>query len=62
MPRVISTGDAPVAVGAYSQATTDGDLVFTAGQLPLTPDGDRLEGGRVPTEATLGIETIAVSG
>ncbi|MFC7222509.1 Rid family detoxifying hydrolase [Halalkalicoccus sp. GCM10025322] len=44
MPRVISTGDAPAAVGAYSQATTNGDLVFTAGQLPLTPDGDLLEG------------------
>ncbi|WP_336363481.1 Rid family detoxifying hydrolase [Halalkalicoccus salilacus] len=44
MPRVISTGDAPAAVGAYSQATTNGDLVFTAGQLPLTPDGNLLEG------------------
>lgn len=44
MPRVISTGNAPAAVGAYSQATTNGDLVFMAGQLPLTPDGDLLEG------------------
>ena len=41
--RTISTDDAPAAVGAYSQATTNGDIVFTAGQLPMTPDGDLLD-------------------
>lgn len=43
MKEIISTDEAPAAVGAYSQATTDGDLVFTAGQIPLTPDGDLLD-------------------
>ncbi|MFB6255904.1 MAG: Rid family detoxifying hydrolase [Haloplanus sp.] len=43
MKRVISTDDAPAAVGAYSQATTDDDLVITAGQLPLTADGELLD-------------------
>ncbi|GAB7017532.1 Rid family detoxifying hydrolase [Halostagnicola bangensis] len=43
MKRIISTDDAPAAVGAYSQATTNGDLVFTAGQIPLTPSGELLE-------------------
>lgn len=54
--RTITTGDAPAAVGAYSQATTDGDLVFTAGQIPLTPDGDLLDGAPVgeQTERVLG--------
>jgi len=42
MKRIISTPDAPEAVGAYSQATTDGDLVFTAGQIALTPAGEFL--------------------
>ncbi|WP_276256072.1 Rid family detoxifying hydrolase [Halomontanus rarus] len=42
MKRVIETDDAPAAVGAYSQATTNGGLVFTAGQIPMTPDGDLL--------------------
>lgn len=37
--RIISTEDAPAAVGAYSQGTTDGSLIFTAGQIALTPDG-----------------------
>ncbi len=40
MKRTISTDDAPAAVGAYSQAATDGSLVFTAGQVALTPDGE----------------------
>jgi len=42
MKRAISTDDAPAAVGAYSQATTDGDVLITAGQLPLTTDGELL--------------------
>jgi len=43
MKRVISTDDAPAAVGAYSQATSNGDLLITAGQLPLTADGELLD-------------------
>ncbi len=42
MKRTISTDDAPAAVGAYSQATTNGELLITAGQLPLTVDGELL--------------------
>ncbi len=40
MPQIISTEGAPAAVGAYSQATSNDDLVFTAGQIALTPDGE----------------------
>ncbi|EMA70122.1 endoribonuclease L-PSP [Halorubrum aidingense JCM 13560] len=43
MKETVHTDAAPEAVGAYSQATTNGDLVFTAGQIPLTPDGDLLD-------------------
>ncbi|ELY47476.1 Rid family detoxifying hydrolase [Natronorubrum sulfidifaciens] len=43
MKRIIQTDDAPAAVGAYSQATTDDSLVFTAGQIPLTTDGELLD-------------------
>jgi len=45
--RTISTDDAPAAVGAYSQATTDGSLLITAGQLPLTTDGELLDDASV---------------
>jgi 2-iminobutanoate/2-iminopropanoate deaminase len=43
MKRIISTTNAPEAVGAYSQATTNGNLVFTAGQIPMTADGELLD-------------------
>ena len=43
MKRIIETDDAPAAVGAYSQATSNGDLLFTAGQIPLTADGELLD-------------------
>jgi len=35
----ISTTEAPAAVGPYSQATITGNLVITAGQIALTPEG-----------------------
>lgn len=46
MSRVIATGDAPAAVGPYSQAIRAGSLVFTSGQIPLDPaSGQLVEGG-----------------
>jgi 2-iminobutanoate/2-iminopropanoate deaminase len=35
--QIISTKNAPAAVGAYSQAVRSGNMVFTAGQLALDP-------------------------
>lgn len=42
---VISTNDAPAAIGPYSQAVRFGDLLITSGQIPLTPGGDLVPGG-----------------
>ena len=42
--NVISTGDAPQAIGPYSQAIAIDNLVFCSGQIPLKPDGTVLEG------------------
>ncbi len=58
MKRIIDTPDAPAAVGAYSQATTDGDLVFTAGQIPLTPDGDLLDDEPIATQTRQSLENV----
>lgn len=40
----VTTLQAPPALGPYSQAIVAGDLVFCAGQIPLTPDGTLVEG------------------
>ncbi len=42
--QIISTTDAPQAIGPYSQAIVVGDLVFTSGQIPLSVDGQKIEG------------------
>lgn len=36
--KVISTTNAPSAIGPYSQAIDLGDLVFASGQIPLHPE------------------------
>ena len=45
-PEAITTGRAPAAIGPYSQAIRAGNLVFTAGQIPLDPlTGQVVTGG-----------------
>jgi 2-iminobutanoate/2-iminopropanoate deaminase len=44
-PERIQTAEAPAAIGPYSQAMKVGDLVFTAGQIPLDPASMELVGG-----------------
>jgi reactive intermediate/imine deaminase len=58
MKRIINTDDAPAAVGAYSQATTNGSLIFTAGQVPLTPDGDLLTDASVADQTARALDNV----
>ncbi|BFH71728.1 MAG: RidA family protein [Paenibacillus dendritiformis] len=41
----VATNEAPAAIGPYSQAVRWGELVFTSGQIPLTAEGQLVEGG-----------------
>lgn len=47
----INTIDAPQAIGAYSQATRLGELVFVSGQIPLDPASGQMIDG--PIEAQI---------
>lgn len=42
--EVISTDKAPTAIGPYSQGIVSGGLIFFAGQISLTPEGDLIDG------------------
>jgi len=44
-PAVLSTEDAPAAVGPYSQGVKFGNLVFTSGQIPLIPGKSEFPAG-----------------
>ncbi|WP_411967837.1 Rid family detoxifying hydrolase [Haloferax sp. YSSS75] len=58
MKRVIETDEAPAAVGAYSQATTNGSLLYTAGQIPLTPDGELLDDEDIATQTEQALDNV----
>ncbi|CCQ33468.1 endoribonuclease L-PSP protein [Halorhabdus tiamatea SARL4B] len=58
MKRTIETEAAPAAVGAYSQATATDDLVFTAGQIPLTPDGDLLDHADIDVQTQQALDNV----
>lgn len=46
--QVISTPDAPAAIGTYSQAIRVGDTVWLSGQIPLDPKTMTLVGDASP--------------
>ncbi len=41
--RIVDTEKAPEAIGPYNQAVIAGDIVFTAGQIPINPSTGELE-------------------
>jgi len=51
MKKVISSAEAPAAVGPYSQAVAVGNLLFCAGQIPLDPKTNELVEGDVTSQA-----------
>jgi len=59
MKKVISTSDAPAAVGPYSQAIRVGQFVFTAGQIPLDPKSGQLVSGGIDAQTRRVMENIA---
>ncbi len=48
---VISTPEAPEAIGPYSQAIKVGNTVWVSGQIPLVPESMELVGGDISAQA-----------
>ncbi len=42
--KTITTDKAPAAIGPYSQAMVVENMVYTSGQIPLTPEGKLVKG------------------
>ena len=61
MPKIdrVHTGDAPAAIGPYSQALRMGDLVFTAGQIPLDPASMEIVDGDVADQTEQVMKNLA---
>jgi len=55
---VIATDKAPAAIGPYSQAMRTGNLIFTAGQIPLDPATQQVVAGGITEQATQVLENL----
>jgi reactive intermediate/imine deaminase len=56
---VISTPNAPAAIGPYSQAIKVGNTVWLSGQIPLIPDSMELVTGDIADQATQVFKNLA---
>jgi 2-iminobutanoate/2-iminopropanoate deaminase len=57
--EIISTENAPAAVGPYSQAVRIGNLVYTAGQVAIDPALGKLVGEDAPAQAEQALRNLA---
>ena len=55
---VISTPNAPAAIGPYSQAVRIGDLLYTSGQIPLDPATGTLVEGDIAVQARQSLSNV----
>jgi 2-iminobutanoate/2-iminopropanoate deaminase len=59
MKKIISTTEAPAAVGPYSQAIRIGNFVFCSGQIPLDPKTAQMIQGDISAQTRRVMENIS---
>ena len=48
--KIVSTKSAPAAIGPYSQAIITDNLLFTSGQIPLSPETGQIVGDDITSQ------------
>jgi len=56
--EIISTNNAPAAIGPYSQAVKAGNILFCSGQIPLDPTSGEIVQGDIVAQAERVMENI----
>ncbi len=56
--EIISTKDAPQAIGPYSQAIRFGNLIFVSGQIPIEPEAGKILKGDIKGQTKLILENL----
>jgi 2-iminobutanoate/2-iminopropanoate deaminase len=59
MKKIISTDQAPAAIGPYSQAVRSGNFLFCSGQIPLDPKSGEIVSGDIATQTRRVLDNIA---
>lgn len=58
MKKIISTDNAPAAIGPYSQAIQYGDLLFVSGQIAMDPKTGNLIEGDIEVQTKQVLENV----
>ena len=58
MKKIISTSDAPSAIGPYSQAVRSGSFLFCSGQIPLDPKSGQIVPGDIAAQTRRVLDNI----
>ena len=58
MKQIISTQNAPAAIGPYSQAVRAGDLLFVSGQIPADPATGEIVEPTIQAQAKRSLENV----
>jgi len=59
MKKIISTSEAPGAIGPYSQAIRTGSFLFCSGQIPLDPESGQIIPGDIAAQTRRVMDNIA---
>jgi 2-iminobutanoate/2-iminopropanoate deaminase len=59
MKKIISTSEAPGAIGPYSQAVRSGRFLFCSGQIPLDPKSGEIVQGDIAAQTRRVLDNIA---
>ena len=59
MKKIISTTEAPAAIGPYSQAVRAGSMIFCVGQIPLDPKTGKIVSQDVAEQTRRVLENVA---
>jgi 2-iminobutanoate/2-iminopropanoate deaminase len=59
MKKIISTSEAPAAIGPYSQAVRSGRFLFCSGQIPLDPKSGQIVTGDIAAQTRRVLDNIA---
>jgi 2-iminobutanoate/2-iminopropanoate deaminase len=59
MKKIVSTSEAPAAIGPYSQAVRIGSMMFCAGQIPLDPKTGQMVSEDISEQTTRVLENIS---
>jgi 2-iminobutanoate/2-iminopropanoate deaminase len=59
MQKKIQTDRAPAAIGPYSQAIRHGNMIFTAGQIPLNPQTGEIVGDDITTQTRQVLDNLS---